>query len=327
MEEANKSGRRLGRGLSELLGEAKAMVSGATEDAERLNKISESRINETVSQEEGNIKFSKFKQQVMLAPIETIVKNPEQPRRFFDEAALKELANSIKIHGVLQPLIVSRRSKDGEDFLLLIAGERRWRASQLAGLSHVPVIVSDAEPLAVHEIALIENLQREDLKPLEEAKALFELMDKFDLTQSEVADKVGKSRSFVANAVRLLELSQKIRDYLDADLISVGHAKLFMNFDKADAVVDQVIKKGMSVRETEKLIASFGNMRISAFPSPKKEDPDKLNLEADLSSVLGMKVKIETDQQNKGRLTVQFSSLKELDELCKRLSQSAGEDE
>ena len=325
MEDNNKANRRLGRGLSELLGDAKAMMSHASEEAENLGKISEDKVAQPEKPASDTGKAGKY--QAIMLPVELIVKNPEQPRRYFDETALKELADSIKVYGILQPIIVSKQQRDGEEVYLLVAGERRWRAAQLAELSHVPVILTEATSVSVREIALIENLQREDLKPLEEAYALFELMSHFDLTQSELAGKVGKSRSYIANAVRLLELSQKIKNYLDSDLISVGHAKLFVNFDKADLIVDDVIKKGMSVRETEKLIAQYGVSREKEFKNAKRDDPDRLNLEADLSAVLGMKVKITADSANRGKVTVCFNSLNELDELCKRLSHASGGDD
>ncbi len=245
-----------------------------------------------------------------------------QPRREFDEDALKELADSIAVHGVLQPLIV--RPKAGFYTYEIIAGERRWRAAQQAQLHEVPVIVKDIGDDKALEIALIENLQRRDLNPIEEARGVRQLIEEFGHTQEKAAAVLGKSRSHVANMVRILNLPRKVLDYIHAGKISAGHARTLVTADDPLALAEQIISRGLSVRDAEAL-ASQAREKSGKSTSKKAgktaKDVDTLALEEEISGILGMKVTIEvTGGAGAGVVKIGFKNLDQLDEVIHRLS-------
>jgi len=286
--------RGLGRGLSALLGEPDAEREAPSEEAREAL--------------EG----------ARAIPIELIRPNPAQPRRAFDEGDLAELADSIRKKGVLQPLLV-RPTADGEGFEI-VAGERRWRAAQKAGLHAVPVVarrLSDAETL---EIAIVENVQRADLGPLEEAEAYRRLMDEFSRTQSNVADVVGKSRAHVANTLRLLKLPREARELVAAGALTAGHARALLSADDPGALARKAAREGLSVRAVETLARAPGTpARRRGKRSPEK-DPDTLALESDIADALGLSVDIRHRGESGGELRLRYQSLEQLDDLCRRLT-------
>tara|TARA_A100001037_G_C15117921_1_gene622322 strand:+ start:713 stop:1582 length:870 start_codon:yes stop_codon:yes gene_type:complete len=239
--------------------------------------------------------------------------NQYQPRTSFDQKKLEELAESIKKHGVIQPVLVR---KDGRGFEL-VAGERRFRAAKLAKLKKIPVVVSNISDVQSLEIAILENIQREDLNPLEVAKGYQRLKDEFGYTQEAVAKSVGKPRSSVANSLRLLTLSPKIQDEIDKGVISEGHAKVLLSVDgvKAEQLLMRIISENLSVRDLEKQITE------SSPQTSKKEKKsrDELNLESALSSRIGSKVTIE-DKDGKGKMVIKYYSYEELDGIIEKIS-------
>ncbi len=258
-------------------------------------------------------------------PIEKLSPNPDQPRRFFSPDQLNDLALSIKEKGVIQPLIVRVDPKDNHRFEI-VAGERRWRAAQIAQLHELPVIVRDFDDTEVLEVAIIENIQRADLNPIEEAAGFRQLMDRFGHTQEKLASALGKSRSHIANLLRLLNLPDAVQNLLQEGLLSAGHARALITSDDPEKLAAKVVRDGLSVRETEKL-AKAGS---DAQTAPKKasvsgaslgKDADTKALEGDLSANLGMKVLLNhaSGQQN-GKLVIEYKTLDELDELCRMLS-------
>src|SRR6056297_1655037 len=230
-------------------------------------------------------------------PIEKISPNPDQPRRSFDPEMLEDLAASIKEKGIIQPLIV--RPKPGTDGAFeIVAGERRWRAAQMAKLHEVPVLIREFDDTEVLEVAIIENVQRADLNPVEEAAGYHQLMEKFGHTQDKLATALGKSRSHIANSVRLLTLPDEVQSYLRDGKLSAGHARALITAEDPTSLAKQVVKKGLSVREAEKLAKALQESKVSegrtkqAKPKTEK-DADTKALEGDLSAGLGMKVTIE----------------------------------
>lgn len=248
---------------------------------------------------------------------------PGQPRRIFHDSALSELADSIKQHGVLQPLLV-RQATDNKEKYEIVAGERRWRAAQKAQLHEVPVIILDITDAEAFEIALIENLQREDLDPIDEARGYQRLIDEHDYTQEKLAEGLGKSRSHIANMTRLLHLPESVQGYLSEGKISIGHARALITAKNADDLVKEVISSNLSVRETEKLVADTQGRpqrttKRAAKSEPKK-DVDTLALEKDLSDKIGMRVSIDSHDGKSGKLSVSFKSLDQLDSLLQKLA-------
>lgn len=249
---------------------------------------------------------------------------PFQPRKDFPEEALRELTDSIREQGIVQPLIVRAR---GEGFEL-IAGERRWRAAQLAGLAHVPVLVREADDTAVLELALIENLQRENLNPLEEAQGYKQLLDQFHLRQEDIASKVGKSRVAVANALRLLNLPGEVQAHLRSGRLSVGHAKVILGLrlpEEQTLASEQVIRNGLSVRQTEDLVARLGHagMREPGATSASRDaagsrDVHVVALESRLQERMGTKVNLRY-RQGRGAIEIRFHSEDELSRLLELL--------
>jgi ParB family chromosome partitioning protein len=259
-------------------------------------------------------------------PVEQLVPNPDQPRRLFDADALEDLANSIRSKGVIQPLIV--RQKPGSDTVYeIVAGERRWRAAQTAGVHDVPVVVREFSDEDVLEIAIIENIQRADLNPIEEAAGYDQLMTRFGHTQEKLANALGKSRSHIANLLRLLNLPDGVQSLVKEGQLSAGHARALVTLDDPTAVAKDIVRRGLSVRETEKLVKSVqsppdSQKRTAPAKTPTQtKDADTKALEDDLSAALGMKVTINHQAGTEtGSLTVTYDSLEGLDELCGILS-------
>ncbi|MEM1360861.1 MAG: ParB/RepB/Spo0J family partition protein [Pseudomonadota bacterium] len=257
----------------------------------------------------------------MSVPIEQVFPNPDQPRRHFDETALQELAASIREKGVLQPLIVRRVAGEASTFQI-VAGERRWRASQLAQQHEVPVIVRDFTDAEVLEIAIVENIQRADLNPIDEARGFRQLIDRFGHTQEKLGEVLGKSRSHVANSLRLMQLPEDVQGLVAEGALSAGHARALITTDNPSALAHKVVSNGLSVRDTEKL--AKGNEAAPASPRARQEkDADTLVLEGDLSAALGMKVSVDHKADTGGgTVSIRYKSLEGLDELCRLLSLS-----
>lgn len=247
--------------------------------------------------------------------IARIYPNPKQPRRSFDEEKLLELAASIKEHGVVQPVLLRRR---GEDFEL-VAGERRWRASQKAGLDIIPALIKDFSEAQMMEIALIENLQREDLNPVEEALAYRTLINEFGLTQEQLAQRLGKSRPQISNTLRLLALSEEVQDELAAGRLSMGHAKVLLGVEDRQAqerLARRIVADALSVREVEQLVKNLGSGRPRPLPKRKSPgaDPELSEVEERLRQALGTPVKIVPGRP-KGRIEVNYYGIEDLDRI------------
>ncbi len=293
--------RGLGRGLSALFGD-EAPAPGATEDG-----------------------------QVRRLPVERLQPGRFQPRRVFDDDALDSLAHSIRQHGIIEPLIV-RRVDGEENRFEIIAGERRWRAAQRAALHEVPAIVREADDRNTLELALIENLEREELTPIEEADAYRALIEQFGHTQEELAQRLARSRSHIANSMRLLTLPESIQTLVNAGKLSAGHARTLVTATDPDRIAAAIIEKGLSVRDAEKLAAAnktkskgSGGKGVAAGSSPEAADADQLALERDLTEMLGMVVRIEPGAaKGIGRLSINFRSFEQLDDLIQRLNATPG---
>ena len=294
-------GRRgLGRGLSALLGETEAeMVEGVATPGRAAQET----------------------------PIELIVRNPDQPRRQFGEADLIELADSIREKGVLLPILV-RPAPGLPGQFQIVAGERRWRAAQRVGLKSLPVIVRELDDLAVLEIAIIENVQRADLNAIEEALGYKALIERFGRTQDAVAQTVGKSRSHVANVLRLLGLPQEVQDLLASGQLSAGHARAIASTKDPLRLAQQIVAEGLSVRAAEALARKTTD-GVSPRPGTKgltralDKDADTRALESDLSEVLGLEVEI-MDRGGAGEVRLHYATLEQLDDLCRRLTRTGG---
>ncbi|PRY91611.1 ParB/RepB/Spo0J family partition protein [Donghicola tyrosinivorans] len=263
----------------------------------------------------------------MLVPIERIEPNPEQPRRVFAPEALQDLANSIREKGVIQPLIVRVSPRDSNKYEI-VAGERRWRASQMAQLHQLPILVRDFDDTEVLEVAIIENIQRADLNPVEEAAGYKQLMEKFGHTQERLAEALGKSRSYIANSMRLLQLPEDVIDHLQEGRLSTGHARALITSDHASELAKQIVVRGLSVRDTERLVKKAAQGETAPKPRQEKmvkakgeKDADTIALEGDLSAALGMRVSVDHKEgTEEGTITVKYASLDQLDEICRRLS-------
>jgi ParB family chromosome partitioning protein len=255
-------------------------------------------------------------------PIDRIAPNPDQPRRSFSEGALQELAASIREKGVIQPLIVRPDPKNSESFQI-VAGERRWRAAQLAQLHDLPVIIRDFDDTEVLEVAIIENIQRADLNALEEAQGYRQLIDRFGHTQDQLAQAMGKSRSHIANLMRLLALPEEIQDLLRNGQLSAGHARALLTADDPIGLARIAVAKGLSVRDVENRAKS--KAKINPKSSPRNatggKDADTLALEGDLSANIGMPVSIDHDPATgRGRVSILYDDLEALDDIIKLLS-------
>lgn len=291
--------RGLGRGLSALMSDinVSADKDGLIQSAQRLDQ---------------------------LIAVEKLFPNPNQPRRDFTPEALEDLASSIRQKGVLQPLIV--RPISGTDTFEIVAGERRWRAAQMAQVHRLPVVVRDFDDTEVLEVAIIENIQRADLNAIEEAAGFRQLMDRFGHTQEKIAEALSKSRSHIANLLRLLNLPMDVQGHIRDGKLSAGHARALITTSNPSELARSIIEKGLSVRETEKLARETSStpkrVKSGAGKSRFEKDADTRALEADLSANLRMGVSINHEPGgDRGVLTIRYNTLEDLDNLCRTLSQ------
>ncbi|MGM0559110.1 MAG: ParB/RepB/Spo0J family partition protein [Myxococcota bacterium] len=259
-------------------------------------------------------------------PLESIEAASTQPRSNFNESGLRELADSIEESGLIQPLVVRETDDDTYE---LIAGERRWRACKMVGLTDVPAVIKDVSDAEAYALALVENIQREDLNPIEEASAYARLMEEFDLTQSELSEQVGKSRSTIANAVRLLTLPQKVCDMLAAGQLSAGHARTLVSLDSelAKRLANKIVKEGLSVREAEELAKQMKDRGTTTTQKKKKssyrDDAQTRDITRKLQQSLGTKVKLK-DKHGKGRIEIHYDDYDVLQGVLDRLDVNLG---
>ncbi len=294
--------RNLGRGLSALLGD----VGAATPTV-------------TAPTSDGAVAVATLEQAHGLKsiPIETLRPGRYQPRRRFDEDSIDDLVASVREKGILQPLLVRPHPEDAGAFEI-IAGERRWRAAQRAQLHEVPAIVRPLTDREALEVALVENLQRQDLSPLEEADGYRRLIDEFSHTQEELAKAVGKSRSHVANMMRLLALPDSVKSMVEQGQLTAGHARALLGATDPAGLAREVVDRALNVRQTEKLVNGTLKPKETGHPQPPPRDADTVALERDLTASLGMKVAIRANG-GRGDLTITFASLEQLDDLLSRL--------
>lgn len=294
--------KKLGRGLDKLLSGSNRAT--APESAPLTPPSPEEQASSTKNLEpaDGDLRY---------LPVEWVHRGKYQPRTDMHEDALQELAESIRSQGVMQPIVV--RPMAAEKFEI-IAGERRWRATQIAGLDTIPAIIKTVSDESAVAMALIENIQRENLNPIEEAMALKRLQDEFELTQQEVANAVGKSRATVTNLLRLMSLNPDVRKMLEHGDLEMGHARALLSLsdDEQSDTAKIVVGKGMSVRQTEALVRKIQS-GVPSKPEPERKDPDIRHLEEDLSQRLGGQVQIRHSARGKGKLTIAYNSLDELD--------------
>lgn len=287
------SKRRLGRGLAALIGEIDQSAPMGTARPEPVSA-------------DRNV------------PIEFISRNPRNPRRQFNENELQDLANSIRQHGIVQPVVVRKASAEAYE---LIAGERRWRAAQLAGLTEIPVIIRDVDDRTALEIAIVENVQRSDLNPLEEALGYEQLIAEHGYTQNDLGEIIGKSRSHVANSLRLLKLPDPVRNMLSDGSLSAGHARALVLTSDPAALARRIVDKGMSVRDAERLAQSDIKAQSEAKPgsaATQEKDSDTLALERSLTDTLGLDVKIN-HRGTGGQVRISYKTLEQLEEICRLL--------
>ena len=293
MTDQKPHGRALGRGLSALLGD------------------------EAVQ----NPQIIPADQRGQSLPVEFLAPSPFQPRRIFNQDNITELAASVRERGVLQPILV-RPNPTRPNHYEIVAGERRWRAAQAAQLHEVPVIIRELSDEGLLEIALVENIQRADLNPLEEASGYLRLIDEFDHTQESLAKVVGKSRSHVANTLRLLTLPETVQRLVDQGQLSAGHARALIGADDPTGLAAKIVKSGLNVRQTEALVKREKSPRKSAQSTVPRNDPDTMALERTVSDLLGLKVNIEFRGENVGgKVVVHYGNLDQLDEIIRRLGQ------
>ena len=271
----NKIKKGLGRGLSSLIGETKV----------------ESKTNKLL--------------------LSDIVPNRFQPRKNFDEENLDELKNSIKERGVIQPIIVRKSATENSKFEI-IAGERRWLAARKAGLHDIPVVVTEADDLKSLEFAIVENVQRHDLNPLEEAQGYKRLIDDFSYDQEKVSQFIGKSRSYITNSLRLLTLPESVLKYIKEKKISAGHAKILVGLENAQFIADKIIEKKLSVRQSESFVKIFKKKKGSFS---KSIDPNIQNLEKSVSEKIGLNVSIKNNKRNKGTITFSYHDIEQLNKI------------
>lgn len=285
----NEKQARLGRGLAALIGDMAPVEAVAAPDSDGIHRVA----------------------------VDAIIPNRANPRRDFDDSLLDELAASIKEKGVMQPLLV-RSGDAGSGGYELIAGERRWRAAQRAGLHEVPVLIREVDDREALELAIIENVQRADLNPLEEALGYEQLMEQFDYTQNDLGQVIGKSRSHVANTMRLLKLPDEIRDMLARGVLTAGHARTLITAEDPMALARRIVAEGLSVRQAEELMQG----RSAKTSGHKRVVPDKdastLDLEKRLADTLGLGVAISHGERG-GKMEIRYSTLEQLDDLCRRL--------
>ena len=277
-----KSKKGLGRGLSSLIG-----------DSEKIDN-------------KKNVSIS------------SLVRNKYQPRKKFDEESLEELTNSIKERGIIQPIIV-RPSSEEEGKFEIIAGERRWQAAQYAGLHEVPVVVINVDNLKSLEFAIVENVQRKDLNPIEEAQGYKRLIDEFNYDQDKVSKFIGKSRAHISNCLRLLSLPQEIIDFIIEEKLSQGHAKILVGLDNALLLAKKIIQKKLSVRQAENLVRL---LKSNSNSSNKRKDPNILSLEKELTDKIGMRVFVKNTRNNSGTIILEYKSIDQLNRLVEVIKQN-----
>ena len=277
-----KSKKGLGRGLSSLIG-----------DSEKIDN-------------KKNVSIS------------SLVRNKYQPRKKFDEESLKELTNSIKERGIIQPIIVRPSSKEEGKFEI-IAGERRWQAAQHAGLHEVPIIVINIDNLKSLEFAIVENVQRKDLNPIEEAEGYKRLIDEFSYDQDKVSKFIGKSRAHISNCLRLLSLPQEIIELIVEEKLSQGHAKILVGLDNGILLAKKIISKKLSVRQAENLVRI---LKSGSNSNHKKKDPNILSLENELASKIGMRVYVNNKKNNSGTITLEYKGTDQLDRLVEIIKEN-----
>ena len=265
----------LGRGLSSLIGETKVEV--------QKNQL----------------------------PITDLIPNKYQPRKNFDEANLEDLTNSIKERGIIQPIIVRKSNNENSKFEI-IAGERRWLAAQRAGIHNVPVVITEADDLKSLEFAIVENVQRHDLNPLEEAQGYKRLIDEFSYDQEKVSKFIGKSRSYITNALRLLTLPNEVLKFIEEKKISAGHAKILVGLDNAYFIANKIIEKKLSVRQSENFVKIFRKKKTSFI---KSSDPNIQDLENSISDKIGLNVSIKNSKNNKGSITFSYHDIDQLNKI------------
>ena len=290
-------GKGLGKGLDALIPESSARKNAKTEVEKQVV------IEKVIKKEEVMVKISE------------VEPNRNQPRKNFDEDALLELSESIKQFGIIQPLVVQKR----KDYYEIIAGERRWRAAKMAGLKEVPVIIKDYTDQEIVEISLIENIQREDLNPIEEAQAFKRLLTEFHLKQDEVAEKVSKSRTAVTNSMRLLKLDERVQQMVIDDMLSTGHARALLATDDKEqqySLANKIFEEKMSVREVEHMMQALQKPKTEK--KRKEEVPNKFiykDVEEKLKNILGTKVSVNHKKNNKGKIEIEYYSNEELERL------------
>ena len=306
--------RGLGRGLSALIGDVDI---GLSADAKAPTKEKSKKTSTPASEESSS-------QGLRNLGVEKLVPGKFQPRREFDKGALTELANSIREKGILQP-ILARPNPDGgaKSPYEIVAGERRWRAAQIAQLHDVPVIVRDMTDNEALQIGIIENVQRSDLNPIEEAEGFQRLIDEFSYTQEVLAKTLGKSRSHIANTLRLVGATNKVREYLVAGQLSAGHARALLGHPNADRLASDIVKQGLSVRDVEKLVADKKPSKGgSKSKKPAEKDTDTRALEKSIADNLGLSVAIQHEKDG-GHVRVSYKTLEQLDEVVRRLMASS----
>ena len=317
---AKKGGLNMGKGLQSLIPGGKALKQI------EVKKENSSKEENKMDSEEKK-KTEEIGNGVTEVKISLVIPNAEQPRREFDEAALSELAESISIFGVLQPLLVQKKGRYYE----IIAGERRWRAAKLAGLKKVPVIVKEYSNQEVMEISLIENIQREDLNPIEEAMAFKRLIEEFELKQSDLASRVSKSRTAIANSMRLLKLDERVQKMLIDGLLSSGHARALLALEENESqfeLATRIVSEALSVRETEKIIQK---MKKPAKETEEKAEDAQLDeifnsIEEQLKLIVGSKVSIKRKSPEKGKIEIEYYSSEELDRIIDLFHKAKGDE-
>lgn len=283
--------KRLGRGLAALIGDD-VTEEGVVEDARSLRHV----------------------------PIEFLKGSPHNPRKSFKQEDLEDLAKSISEKGLLQPLVV--RKAQIENTYEIVAGERRWRAAQLAGIHEVPVLIRELDDGEMLEIALIENIQRSDLNPIEEAMGYAQLTDHFGYTQQQLAESLGKSRSHIANMMRLLNLPDSVREKVETGVLTAGHARTLVAADEPEVLAEKMISLGLSVRQAEDLIKrpkTPESTKLNKLSPVTAKSVDVLALEKDLQDVLGLVVEITTGKDEAGALSIKYSNLEQLEVICQKL--------
>lgn len=297
----------LGKGINNLIPETDVIRSTPKKKTEKKEVVKEV-VKEVIKEVKVPVSGD------TMMKISDIEPNREQPRKNFDKEALQELADSIKQFGIIQPIVVQKK----DDYYEIIAGERRWRAAKLAKLKEVPVIIKEYSDREVMEIALIENIQRKDLNPIEEALAYKSLIDEYSLKQEELANRVSKSRTAIANSMRLLKLTDSVQNMLINDEISMGHARALLTLEQEDLQIEAaktIVSKGLSVRDTEKLVKSILNPKQVKLPIPSAEAAIYDAIANKLREKMGTKVSINHKKNGKGKIEIEYYSQEELERL------------